>query len=119
MRHWGGGLLEFGNDQSVTVVELVDQAVGGLAVERDRRQQPPELTMRGHARVLVAAPEGDDHVALDVGERALALAVRIPGEGAGPLAAPTRAAGEPPDRRVGIDRPGERADALVAHVVHR
>ena len=53
-----------------------------------------ERAMRGHARVLVAAPEGDDQVALDVGERALALAVRVPGEGARPLAAPARRAGE-------------------------
>jgi len=56
----------------MAVVKLFDQVVGRLAVERDRRQQLPERAMRGYARVLVAAPEGDDHIALDVGERALA-----------------------------------------------
>ena len=91
--------------------------VGGLAGERDRRKQLPERALRGHPGVLVAAPEGDDHVALDVGARALALAVRIPREGAGPLAAPTRAAGEAPDRGIGVDGSGVGADALVAHVM--
>src|SRR6185312_3927291 len=47
----------------------------------------------------------------------LALAVRIPRVGARALAAPARAAGEPPDRGIGADRPGIGADALVAHVV--
>ena len=74
--------------------------------------------MRGDARVLGATAEGDDQVAVDVRERALALAVWVPGEGSGPLAAPARGAGKPPDRRVRADRPGEGADALVAHVVH-
>ncbi len=77
----------------------------------------PERALRGHVGVLAAALEGDDHVALDVGERALALAVRIPREGAGPLTAPTRPAGEAPDRGVGADGSGEGADALVADVM--
>ena len=113
-----GCLIDLGHDQPVTVVEFVDQPVGGLAVQRDRRQQPRELAMRGHARVLGAAPEGDDQVPVDVRERALALAVGVPGERTGPLAAPARGAGEPPDRRVGADRPGEGADRLIADVLH-
>ena len=73
--------------------------------------------MGGNPRVLGAAPEGDDHVALDVAEGAFALAVGIPRRRSRPLTAPTRDTREPPDRRVGTDRSAEGADPLGADVV--
>jgi hypothetical protein len=103
----------------VAVVKLVDEPIGRLPVERHRAQQPRQRAMRGDPRVLGIAAEGHDHVALDVGERALALAVGIPGEGAGPLPPAARATREAPDRRLGSDRSGEGADALGADVVQR
>ena len=100
-------------------VELVHQPVGRLAVERDRPQQPAQHAMRGHARVLRATAERDDHIAVDIAEAPLPLAIGVAGVGAGPLAAPPRATREGPDPRVGTERPGKGADPLRADVVQR
>jgi hypothetical protein len=115
----GRGRRLLGEHEPVADVKLVDQMVGGLAIERDDPQEPPERAMRGDAQVLGALIEGHDHVALDIAERALPLAIGIPREGAGPLAAPPGETREGPNRRVGIDGSDEGADPLVADVVQR
>jgi hypothetical protein len=104
-----------GEHEPMPTVKLVDEPVGALAVESDRSQEPPQAAMSGNAQVLGAAGEGDDHVAIDVAERALALAVGISREGALPRRPGWRA---PPRRATPGHRPGRperltysRADA--------
>jgi hypothetical protein len=114
----GGGLTDVDEHDRASSVQLVQGARHSVVVERGPVEEPPELAEAGDAPVL-SVVVADDHDAVDVPERTLALLVGIAGEGTGALAAPNHAAAEGSDRGIATERSGVLTDGFLANVAER
>jgi hypothetical protein len=119
LRLAGSEVAELGEHDRTTAVQVGDRAIHDLVVKRGAAQEPPGAAQSRDVRPFAVALGAVDHNAVGVGERALAVPVRIPGEGAGALSASHHAAAVGSDRRVGPDRSGEPAYRLAADVARR
>lgn len=111
-----GDLADLGEHDRVTLVELVHRAIDRFIGERGPAQESPGPAETGGSGPFAVVHEADDHYAVGIGERALALPVRIAGEGAGALPTPHRAAAVGSDGGLGPERSGEPANRLAANV---
>jgi hypothetical protein len=110
----GGDLTDVDEHDRASPVQLVHGARSGVA-ERGPVEEPPDPAEAGNSRALSVVVLGDDHDAIDVPERTLALLVGIAGEAAGAVAAPNHAAiGS--DRGIVPERSRVPTDGFLANV---
>src|SRR3954471_6239673 len=99
--------------------EVGERTVSGVRLEPGHDEQRLETAQSGDPGVLATAGVVvDDDMAVDVGERARALAIWIAGERSGWMPAQQRRASERPHRRVGFGLSQELSDRLAAKVVN-
>src|SRR5215207_3214014 len=97
-------------------MQLADGAVHGCLIEPGPGQEAPGAAEAGDSSPHGTALVPDDHDAVGVAERALALPVGIAGETTVGLAAQDRRAAVRSDAGVGFEGSGEAPDLLPAHV---
>jgi predicted enzyme related to lactoylglutathione lyase len=88
-------------------VQFVYCPVDRVVIERRPAEEPPGSAEAGHSHAFGVGFIGEDHDAVRVRERPLALVVGIAGEAAGALAAQDFAVAVGSDWGVGCDRSGE------------
>ena len=115
-RRGGWDLMEVDEHEHASRVQLVDRVRHGVVAERGLAEASPDPTEAGDTRALGGVVVGDDHDAVDVRERALALLVGIAGEAAGALAAPNHAAAKGSGRGSVPERSSVPTDGLLASV---
>src|SRR5215204_3238032 len=112
----GGDLPEVDEHDRASSVQLVYRARDSVVAERGPAEESPGPAEAGDSRSLAVVVVGDDHDAVDVSERALALLVGIAGEAAGAVAAPNDAAAKGSERGIVPERSRVPTDGLPASV---
>jgi hypothetical protein len=115
----GRDLTELDEHDRASPLQLVHRVRHGVVAQRGPAEESLDPAEAGDSRALSVVAVCDDHDAVEVPERALALMVGIAGEPAGALATPNFAAAMGSDRGIVPARSRVPTDGFLASVAER